>query len=434
MATSKFIVKSDNREQLATVFLRVRHGREVDITVSTEFKVYPQYWNNKSQGFKRSIAFTPNFTKKDKNDLENEFLDLKNFILKKINSLSEDGATVNKEWLQTIIFEFHHPKLNQNKQVCLNEYIESFIQQIMCGERLTLKGQRYKKGTIKNYQGFQTQFNLYQKQHRKQLNYEHITIDFYDSYLSFFNKKNYSPNTIGRHIKNLKSIMRCAREEGVHNNTEIDRKKFKILKVAVSNIYLSELELTKILNLDLSQRPNLDKIRDIFLIGCYTAQRFSDYSRIQPENIRKINGGAEIIDLTQQKTGERVIIPIRPQLEVILKKYNYQLPKTHEQKVNTHIKEIAKIAGITELINIEEIKGGLKVQKKVPKCELIKTHTARRTGATNMYKAEIPTLAIMKITGHRTEKEFLNYIKITNEESAEALQSHPYFSNLKIVN
>ncbi|MFQ8804876.1 MAG: hypothetical protein ACLR8Y_06890 [Alistipes indistinctus] len=59
---------------------------------------------------------------------------------------------------------------------------------------------------------------------------------------------------------------------------------------------------------------------------------------------------------------------------------------------------------------------------------MVKTHTARRSGATNMYLAGIPTIAIMKITGHKTEKEFMKYIKITEEESAMELMNHPYFS------
>ena len=48
----------------------------------------------------------------------------------------------------------------------------------------------------------------------------------------------------------------------------------------------------------------------------------------------------------------------------------------------------------------------------------MKTHTARRSGATNMYLAGIPTIAIMKVTGHKTEREFMKYIKITEEQTA----------------
>jgi hypothetical protein len=87
-------------------------------------------------------------------------------------------------------------------------------------------------------------------------------------------------------------------------------------------------------------------------------------------------------------------------------------------------------AKVNQLINIEQIHGGLKVSKSIPKHDLIKTHTARRTGATNMYLAGISTLDIMKITGHKTEREFLNYIRVSKEETAEMLTNHEYFRNV----
>ena len=76
----------------------------------------------------------------------------------------------------------------------------------------------------------------------------------------------------------------------------------------------------------------------------------------------------------------------------------------------------------------------MKIKKTVPKHELIKTHTARRSGATNMYLEGISTLGIMKITGHKTEREFLKYIRVTKEETAEMLSNHEYFKpEMKVV-
>jgi len=318
------------------------------------------------------------------------------------------------------------------REYTLNQFIENFIKEVKTGNRLTKKGGRYAKGTIKNFEGFKTQFDLFQAENRKKLNYEHITIDFYDEFVKFFTLKNYSPNTIGRHIKNLKTIMRIARDEGRHSNNEIDRLKFKILKVEVQNIYLDENELTRMYELDLSENKVLEVARDVFLIGCYTAQRFSDYSRINKSNIRTLSGGAKVIDLIQQKTGEQVIIPIRPELEQLLSKYDYNTPKIWEQKLNLHIKTVGAKAKIKEPVNIEKSKGGLIVKETILKHDLIKTHTARRAGCTNMYKAGVPTIAIMKISGHKTESEFLKYIKVSKEETAQNLVNHPYFTNTNL--
>jgi len=224
-------------------------------------------------------------------------------------------------------------------------------------------------------------------------------------------------------------MMGCAMEEGLHDNREFQNKSFKVLKERVQSVYLSDTELTKIYELDLSNKPTLDLARDVFLVGCYTAQRFSDYSRIKKTHSKKLSNGSLVIDLIQKKTGERVIIPIRSELKKLLTKYDWELPKTYEQKVNERIKDVVRLAEITEMIDVENTKGGLVVKSQVEKCDLVKTHTARRSGCTNMYLAGIPTIDIMKISGHKSEREFLNYIKVTKEETATNLSTHPYFNS-----
>ena len=79
------------------------------------------------------------------------------------------------------------------------------------------------------------------------------------------------------------------------------------------------------------------------------------------------------------------------------------------------------------MINVKKLEDGKKVSVKAPKFELISSHTARRSFATNAYLQNVPTISIMKITGHRTEKSFLKYIKISQEDNANKLISHPFF-------
>ena len=178
---------------------------------------------------------------------------------------------------------------------------------------------------------------------------------------------------------------------------------------------------------DFPRRDPLPR-RAVARLRCYTAQRFSDYSTINEGNIRILESGQRVIDLKQQKTGNHVVIPVRPELQAILDKYENRLPKAYEQKVNKFIKEVAREAGITEKIEVSYVQNGEKKTHLVEKCDLVKTRTARRSGVTNMYLAGIPTIAIMKITGHKTEKEIMKYIKITEEQTAMELMNHPYFS------
>jgi len=310
----------------------------------------------------------------------------------------------------------------------LNGWLKQYIEEDMVsGKRLTESGELFKYGTRRSYVGFWQQFQHFQKHIKRELTWEDIDLDFYDEWIAFFTKKDYSPNTIGKHTKTLKTLMRVAREEGLHNNSETERRRFKPISSKVQNIYLTEGEVSKLYNLDLSFDSNMANVRDVFLVGCYTAQRFSDYSTIGPDNLRKV-GGSWVIDLVQKKTGERVVVPVRPELYAILNRYNFTLPKLYEQKVNSEIKHVCRLAGITEQITIEKVRGGKKVTTTAQKCTLVKTHTARRTGATLMYLAGISPLAIMKFTGHKTETEFLKYINVSKEENARLYANHPYFS------
>jgi site-specific recombinase XerD len=447
MATIKLIVKSDEKGQPATIYLRLRDYK-TDIIIPTSEKVFPEYWNNKSQSFKQRILHSEEFTEDDKVNIEDKFQKLKDFILKELYNLN--GEEISKDWLKTVVNKFYNKK--EPGSETLIQYIRRFIVEATNGTRLIEDdNSRYRASTIKNYLSFEVQFlefcGMYSDKTKerltkegkplrrvKVLNFKDITLDFYKDFMRFFNEKNYSPNTIGRHIKHLKVIMRQSEDEGLHTNTEFQRKSFKATSEKVENVYLNEQELKKIFELDLSNEKNLEIIRDVFLCGCYTAQRYSDYCRISKEHVKEYSG-RKVIQIIQQKTGEQCIIPIRPELEKILKKYDYTLPRTHEQKVNEHIKDIAKLAEITETISYEEKKGGLTVKKLVQKNELIKTHTARRSGCTNMYLAGIPTIDIMKISGHKTEREFLKYIKVTNEETAVSLSNHPFFigNNLSIA-
>ena len=445
MATIRFYTRT-KINKLATVFIRFTDGRQIDFRIPTPYRIYPDYWNEEKQTLKQRILYTEVFTESEAKDIEDKFNQLKDYILREHFKLT---APASKEWLRANIDKFYY-KGTPGKET-LNEYIKRFIKEIKSGERL-YKGKRYEPSTIKNYTGFEVQFQEYQGIYTeerlqelkdkkepirplKMVNFEDITIDFYKQFLHFFNCKGYSPNTTGRHIKHLKVIMREAKEEGLHNNSEYQRKAFEAMTSKVENVYLTESELKKLYDLDLSDNKSNGIIRDVFLCGCYTAQRFSDYSRINKSMVKPIAGG-KVIELIQQKTKEKCIIPIRQELDLILKKYDYSLPKTYEQKVNEGIKKIALKAEITEIISYEENRGGLRIKKSVKKCDLIKTHSARRTGCTNMYLAGIDTLSIMKISGHKTEREFLKYIKIGKEENALSLISHPYFIGniLKAVN
>jgi len=449
MASIRFYTRSKEKGRFATVFLRFTVSREIDLRVPTPFRIFPEYWNEKNQSLKQRAIYSKDFTEEQAKDIEDRFAQLKDFILREHFKLE---AVPTKRWLLTTIDKFYYKQAPRGEN--LNQYIKRFIDEAESGKRLANAGntkKRYSYGSLRALRGFMLSFNMFQgietegvrkrksgkeypKQPYKPLDFNDITIDTYNDFVQFFYSRDCGANYIGKHIKSLKTIMRAAREEGLHNNMEIERKAFKTISEPTDNIYLTERELESLYKLDLSDDKSLEIVRDVFLCGCYTAQRYSDYSNLSKDNI-KTYAGAKVIELVQSKTGEKCIIPIRQELDAILRKYDYTLPKTYEQKVNEGIKKVGQKANITGYINHEKNVGGKRVKTRVKKCDLIMTHTARRTGCTLMYLAGIPVIDIMKVSGHKTEKEFLKYIKVGKEETAINLANHPFFkgSGLKVV-
>nr|WP_163718783.1 tyrosine-type recombinase/integrase [Mangrovibacterium lignilyticum] len=132
---------------------------------------------------------------------------------------------------------------------------------------------------------------------------------------------------------------------------------------------------------------------------------------------------------TQKGTrkNEDVVIPIHPIVGEILNSGFEITTPISDQKLNKQIKQVCRCVGINDLVSVSRTEGNELVERNQQKWELISTHTARRSGATNMYLAGIPSISIMKITGHKTEKSFLKYIKISQEENAKLLSGHKFF-------
>ena len=120
------------------------------------------------------------------------------------------------------------------------------------------------------------------------------------------------------------------------------------------------------------------------------------------------------------------MIPLHPNIKQIIKNRGGKLPRMiSEQKFNKSIKDVCKVVGITEKVqgskSIVIEQDGKRIKRKqaglYPKYELVSSHTCRRSFASNMY-GKIPHLHIMACTGHKSEKQFLDYIKITPKEHA----------------
>lgn len=230
-----------------------------------------------------------------------------------------------------------------------------------------------------------------------------------------------NPNTIGFYMSKLILFCKAAERKGVKINLEFKNPNFYAPSNKTQDIYLNTDEIEKIFGLELLFDSKLDNARDWLIVGLWTGLRVSDLLNLNKDNIED-----SLISIINKKTDIPVIIPLHAQVRATLNKRQGNFPrKISDQKFNDYIKEVCVLAEINQ-----KVKGAKMVGKKVdnktiyrktigdyPKHELVSSHICRRSFATNHY-GKLDTLTIMKITGHKTEKQFLDYIKITPKEYA----------------
>ena len=401
--------KKDKNPTSIQCHLRFQSQR---IVLSTGEKIYPIEWDSKKQRAINSKKYPHN------TDL-NMWLDkMDNEIKAVFREINYEKKQLTKEQILRRINQRLFNKTS-NKIPSLLEFIDSFIK-----ESSKIKS----PSTVKTYVTTYRHLKSYVSHHSIELDYSDINLNFYNSFLTYLTHDlTLSKNTVGKHIQVFKTFMNEATDRGYNKNLDFRMRKFRRLSEEVNSIYLNEQELEQIMDLDLKETPNLERVRDLFIIGCYTGLRFSDFIRIKPENIIKENGNSYINILTQ-KTSQKVVIPLKPIVLNIFGKYGGEIPPPlSNQKMNKYLKIIGKLAGITQLIPVERTKGGVNTKNLIPKYDLIRTHTCRKSFATNAFRAGLPTLAIMKITGHKTETQFYRYVRISELENAEQLNNHEFF-------
>ena len=423
MATT-FFLRTKRRRGFAPVCVRVQSSvLKVNIRQSTNLMVSIQKWNlsRASRNF-RNFLYSP-----EGHVLFEKLEEIRLSIDKKLKS----GVGVSAEQVRQIVQEVVYREQIKNRQrMTLNEYIAQYLDQAEKGVRKTNKGTSFSPGTIKSIRLARRQLEMFQVKSGRVYDFNDIDYGFRTMFLSYlYGEKMYNVNTAAKCINTLVTILGAAEAEGHHNNVKCLSRQFRAKRVDVDSVYLTKRELRAMMEADLSQLSRLHELsRDIFMVGVYTAQRVSDYNNIAPENIIMQPDGQMMIRLRQRKTGTWVSVPVKEELRQILVKYDYRLPHVAEQAINSCIKEVARVAGIDELVTVESTVGGVLHLETRPKYSLIQSHTARRTGATLMYLAGMDVFNICHVTGHSSIAMLKKYIKADEIDRARTISSDAGFA------
>lgn len=430
----KFTLKDAKEKQ--TLLYAVCYHDSKRIKVSTGLKVVSETWSAKMQRCEISSRFTERVNRASRK--VNKLLDE---ILEKWKRTTEEGNTLWRQsklhtreeiikgdlaYIVSRVMKAEEEK-EEKKQITPLQYFDKYVEE-MChkvdprtGRYIGERTQVHHRTVLKRIKAFMEE--------------KHIKDDFsvFDEQFArrftdwAYTSKNYRQNTIPTTFSVLKVWLNAAKAENLFNGE--DYKKYPSKGAEVDNIYLTRDEIERIYRLDIPMliakgeidaKSQIEKTRDLFIIGCWTGLRRSDINRLDKAlfDIAK-----EEITIITEKTGEKVAIPMHPFIKELYEKYDGKFPKlTDKANTNRHLQEIGRHAKIDDEIMVKENRGGKIISHVYKKYQMIKMHTARRSFATNLYLDGAPTISIMKLTGHTTEMNFLKYIKITKEENAEMMR------------
>ena len=227
-------------------------------------------------------------------------------------------------------------------------------------------------------------------------------------------------------LATLRQFLERARRKKYHSNVQYQGTGWAITqkKARSQTVILDLQELNALYEYPFTGQ--LAKVRDLFLIGAGTGQRYSDFSRLTPNHFYKTINNIPVLSIISIKTDTPATVPLNlfPWLIPTLEKYDYQSPTLANQKLNEGIKEVCKIIGLEQkVLKVEQYMGRkARIEKRyVPKYKAVSSHTCRRSFATNLYRNGYSLAEIMPMTGHSTESQLRDYIGIDGEQNAENL-------------
>ena len=417
---ASFNLRQPKSKRPTNIYLIVRINQK-QAKLSTGVKVYPEHWNIKKQEAYISCRLTESdninntIANKKLLELRNQFEEFKRY-------LCDNPSKLENCWELLRQYIYKDSNMRKTKKINAIHWLRDAIAN---DKTIKTSGERKGASTMEMYQGQLKSFDTFLKETDKgAIGFEEINLALikeYETYL--FNKtvkkgKTTSTNTVANKCVQLIGIIKRAEPYNLIDihESKLDRyTKPKSRQGNENEIYLSEEDINKIYSLKLSGKEEV--VRDLFVLQCWTGQRFSDIQSLNKGIIKHTRNG-QVLEIVQTKKTHRVTIPLFPITTEILRKYNFNLPTTAKNTTLSYLKKIGLKAGLTEEHIATEDRGGKVTNSIKQRWELIGTHTARRSYISNMLKRGYDSHLLMKITGHTTEEAFKRYVKVSSGDVA----------------
>ncbi len=423
--TINFFIKG-RPHKLTKVYVRIKDGRSIDQTSSTNIIILPEAWNSKLE-LLNAIKCPEEL---DWEIINDAITTLRKHLTKKYitESLSRK---VGPHWLRDSLDQYFgnegiiYFNAAFDKFLRVHELSESRILQYEVLRRLVLRFLLWKKGRVDTKLGQEADLRIFTPSLLADLwefiEKEHIIYKEHPEFFEAFpDKREPRPrgkNTINDLFKKLRTFIHWCKDTGLIDNDPFE--KFKVgTELYGTPVYLTLEEVRAIYEADLSARPRLSRQRDVFIFQCSVGCRVGDLLNFKKSNV--IDGALQYIPhKTISKNPKTIVIPLNDTARTIVERYAHTasdklLPFISTQKYNEAIKEICEVVGINRTVTV--LDPLTRTERKVRICEIASSHMARRTFAGNLYKKVKDAELVSALTGHSDgSRSFVRYRSIDED-------------------
>ncbi|MDM1050500.1 site-specific integrase [Sphingobacterium hotanense] len=383
------------------------------IKYRTNYKILPKSWDFEKERLKPSASGALEFNV--------EMNNLANLCIREAMGKKDKNQFLSKEDYKQIIQGCIDRDNAVSNEISISRLKIQF---------LSYKSNFVKEGTLKEYRTVFKGLEDFEKQKGINLVLRELDSKFLDQFEVFLSKKRNTNDeekegllndTIHKYISTLKVFLKWCNDNDYLVHPDVFKtQKTNFKKKAYNEIIaLSEAEIEKLMNHDLSDRPSLERVRDLFCLLCYTGQRFEDLINFDPKDIK--NNAWDFISV---KVKKRVIVPFEGYIapaKDILERIGYNVPKISNQKFNEYIKTVGKLAGLDETIKITRYSGKQKLVIEKRKYDFLSSHVGRRSMVTNLLSRNVPITLVQKLTAHSDIRTLMKYESASTDSLIDAL-------------
>ena len=407
------------------ILIRFSHGR-VNRRTKLNIFIPAEHWDEEAQQI-----IIPNFRvvseekkelKQYLNDQSEKLNTLTTFIQAYFNEADRDS--LSDDWLNDCIDKFyqrgkHTPKAPQEKpKLLLLDLFDKFIADNAVAPS-SLEKRRIMRAALKRFEDFTG----------KKLYIDTITADTLKTLENFLRNENEhnekqparSTNTLAVMFKILRTFFIWSSKNEYTNNKPFAKFKAPSEKYGTP-YYMTIEERNNLYNFDLSDRPALERQRDIFVFQCVIGCRMGDLYKLTKNSV--ISGAIQYVaEKTKTKEPKTIRVPLNSIATEILTKYAdldgiQLLPLIAEQKYNEAIKEVFTAAKIIRNVTVLNSLTG--IEETRPLNEVASSHLARRTFCGNLYKKVKDPNLVGSLSGHAEgSKAFARYRDIDEDMKKE---------------